>query len=359
MQLLVVSDFHLGKGQFLKNGQANILEDFLEDERFIELLEYYSSGKYYLGNVHLVLNGDILNLIQIDIEGVLSHIVDEPWTVKALDKIIKGHKELFEALKNFLSKPNKEITYIIGNHDAGMAFEGAQQRFREAVGEKVKFGFELRVGGVLIEHGHRFEVANASAEYYREGPNGRKILNLPWGSLFCISLFPQLKKERPFIDKVRPLPAYIKWCLFHDPLYFIRIMKLILKYFVVTNFATYTKQNSNFKTNMKILKHITIYPKYAKNARKIFKDDPSINTIVMGHSHLVEWRRFPENKLYFNTGTWNVIPSIDLGLHENATKLTYVAIDIHNKTQVVRNASLKTWHGQWRPFRDEVSMTGV
>ena len=65
MLILVVSDFHLGKGQFLKNGQLNILEDFNEDDRFCEFLEYYSSGTNYWANVHLVLNGDILNLIQM------------------------------------------------------------------------------------------------------------------------------------------------------------------------------------------------------------------------------------------------------------------------------------------------------
>ena len=34
MLVLVLSDFHLGKGRYLKNGQLNLLEDFFEDERF-------------------------------------------------------------------------------------------------------------------------------------------------------------------------------------------------------------------------------------------------------------------------------------------------------------------------------------
>ena len=64
MLVIVCSDLHLGKGKFLKNGQLNILEDFFEDERFKEFCEFFSSGKYYWAEVHLVLNGDILNLIQ-------------------------------------------------------------------------------------------------------------------------------------------------------------------------------------------------------------------------------------------------------------------------------------------------------
>ena len=96
MIILVVSDFHLGKGKFLKNGQVNILEDFFEDDRFMEFTQYYSSGKNYWNSIHLVLNGDILNLIQIDIEGTFSHIVDAESTITALETIWRGHKGFFD-----------------------------------------------------------------------------------------------------------------------------------------------------------------------------------------------------------------------------------------------------------------------
>ena len=46
MIILVLSDLHLGKGKFLKNGQLNLLEDFLEDEKFFDFCEYYSKGDY-------------------------------------------------------------------------------------------------------------------------------------------------------------------------------------------------------------------------------------------------------------------------------------------------------------------------
>ena len=62
MIILVLSDLHLGKGKFLKNGQINLLEDFLEDEKFYDFCDYYSKGEYEKEEVHLVLNGDILNL---------------------------------------------------------------------------------------------------------------------------------------------------------------------------------------------------------------------------------------------------------------------------------------------------------
>ena len=74
MHIVVLSDLHLGKGRYLKDGQPNIMEEFEEDERFSEFVDYYSSGEFEEEEVHLVLNGDILNLIQIDFEGILYYL---------------------------------------------------------------------------------------------------------------------------------------------------------------------------------------------------------------------------------------------------------------------------------------------
>ena len=87
-----------------------------------------------------------------------------------------------------------------------MGFKGSQKRFKELVGsEDIDFCYDINIHGVHIEHGHRFEVINTvpPEKTFMMGPNNKEILNLPWGSLFCISVLPQLKKERPFIDKVR------------------------------------------------------------------------------------------------------------------------------------------------------------
>ena len=133
MLLLVVSDMHLGKGKFLPNGQINILEDFDEDEKFIEFLDHYSTNKHYFSDVHLVLNGDILNLIQMDIDCIFTHLITEEMTVKMVSSIFEGHPEFFTALKRFLSRPNKKITYVIGNHDFAMVWPAAQKYFKEKV----------------------------------------------------------------------------------------------------------------------------------------------------------------------------------------------------------------------------------
>ncbi len=359
MLILVISDLHVGKGRFLKNGQLNILEDFDEDEKLIEFLEYYSSNKNYFADVHLVLNGDILNLIQIDVDGVYTHLWTEEHTVKAIKSIIEGHPQLFQALKKFLSKPNKRMTYIVGNHDFAVVWPKAQELLKQEIGEALDFKETLLEGGVHIEHGHRFEKINSvpKSKYFVDGPNGTKILNLPWGSLFCMYLMPLLKKERPYIDKVRPLSVYIKWCFLHDFRFFISLGISVFKYLFKTQFKDYTKYNKNFKTNWKVLTNFTVHPKYEKFAKRIFNRHEDIHIVIMGHTHIAEWRRFPEGKIYFNTGTWNPVPSMDIGLHKNITNLTYACIEINEKKQVITNAYLNVWQGKWRPYRSEVSTT--
>jgi len=355
MYQLIISDLHLGKGKFLKNGQLNILEDFEEDDRIYEFFKYYSSGEYYTEKIHLILNGDILNLIQIDIEGIFTHIVDEEITFKALQKIYDGHPLFFQGIREFLSAPNKRVTYIIGNHDAAMGFEGAQKLFKKLVGD-VNFCYELKEFGVHVEHGHRFEAINTvpKEKYFLEGPWGKKILNLPWGSLFCIYILPRLKKDRPYIDKIRPIISYVKWCSIHDFSFFLKMFHTVVSYLIQTKFDIYTKQNRNFRTTFKVLKQITIYPRYEKKAKSILKKNHNIHTVVMGHTHLREWRRFPHDKYYFNTGTWNTIPSIDAGMHQNEAVFTYCLLKVSEKENCLVEGKLNNWKGRWKPFSEDV-----
>ncbi len=360
MRLLIISDLHLGRGKFLKNGQTNILEDFVEDDLFVEFVKYYSQGSYQWESIHLVLNGDILNLIQIDIDGVFDHIIDAERSARSIEIIQRAHPTFFTVLKEFLATPNKKLTYVIGNHDAGMAFPLAQEKFSAIVGGPVDFVFELETCGVHIEHGHRFEVINTvpPTHYFIDGPHGKKILNLPWGSLFCINVLPKLRKERPYIDKIRPMSSYVSWCFLHDFMFFWKMAYIVIWYFIKSSFENYTKQNRNFKTTFNVLKQYTMYPKYAQMAKRILQLAPHLHTVIMGHTHVLEWRRFPEDKYYFNTGTWNSIPSVDAGLHEHTLKLSYIIVELDTHNDIAQGTSLNEWQGNWRPYKNEVNTNG-
>jgi len=356
MLTLVLSDFHLGKGKFLESGQVNILEDFDEDEKFSEFLEHYSTGTYYFSDINVVLNGDIFNLIQMDVAGEFTHLQTEDHITYMVEEIIEGHPIFFEGLRKFLSRPNKKVTYVIGNHDLGMCFPKAQERFKKEVGESVEFTHQYINHGVLIEHGHRFEPINTvpRSKLTVPGPGGKNILNLPWASLFCIYMLPKLKEMRPYIDKVRPLSLYVKWTILHDFKFFIYLVWSVFAYCLRTQFRPFGRFNRNFKLSLKQIFKIDIHPNYNKNAKRIFATRPDIKIVVMGHTHITEWRRFKDGKLYFNTGTWNQVPSVDAALHKHISTLTYVCIEINEKKGIIKNAYMNVWQGKWRPYREEV-----
>ena len=103
---LVVNDFHLGKGVLLKDGTVNILEDFRHGRAFVEFLEYYRSGDFADADVELIINGDFLNLLQIDYLGIHTYLVTEKMVAHFTRAIIAGHSDVFEALRQFAEAPN-------------------------------------------------------------------------------------------------------------------------------------------------------------------------------------------------------------------------------------------------------------
>lgn len=356
MLTLVLSDFHLGSGKFLKDGTINLFEDFDEDEKFQEFLDHYSTGTYYFSDITVVLNGDIFNLIQMDVGGVYTHLITEDDTVDMVERIIEGHPIFFSALKRFLNRPNKKLVYVIGNHDLAMAFKKAQQKVIEEVDSEVEFTHQYVKNGVLVEHGHRFEPINTvpRSKIFIPGPEGKEIINLPWASLFCIYLMPKLKMIRPYIDKVRPLSLYIKWTIFHDFKFFCYLFWTVFAYLVRTQFRPYGKFNKNFYMSLKQIFKIAIHPKYDKNAKRVLATRPDVKVVIMGHTHITEWRKFKDGKLYFNCGTWNQVPSIDAAQHKSISNLTYVCIEMNEKQGTIQNAFLNVWQGKWRPYREEV-----
>ena len=356
MLTLILSDFHLGTGRFEEDGSLNLFEDFDEDEKFQEFLDYYSTGTYYFSDITIVLNGDILNLIQMDVDGVYTHLITEDDTIKMVERIIAGHPLFFQSLKKFLNRPNKKLVYVIGNHDIAMAFDGAQRTFKEAIGANVIFTHQWVNSGLLCEHGHRFEPINTTprSKLFIPGPEGKLIINLPWASLFCIYLLPKLKLMRPFIDKVRPLSLYVKWTLFHDFRFFCYLVWTVFAYLIRTQFRPYGKYNKNFHISLKQILKIAIHPKYDKNAKRVLATRPDVKVVVMGHTHITEWRRFKDGRLYFNCGTWNQVPSIDAAQHKNISNLTYVCVEMNERKGTIQNAYLNVWQGKWRPYREEV-----
>ncbi len=352
---VVVSDFHLGKGRFFEDGTQNIMEDFIYDREFSEFLNYYRTGVYAEAEVELILNGDILNLLQMDTFGVHTHMITEGSVIRAVQKIVKGHPEFFDALKKFAATPKHFISYVVGNHDVGMLWPGPRQVFNEAVGKEVRFhDVYYEFDGIYVEHGQqyeRFSQIDVQRPFITRGLP-EPVLNLPWGSLFVAVLLPKIKQDRPHVDKVRPMSTFIRWVFIHDFLWGVKTAFEILNFIVDTIlFRRRYQIHQGVRATLGLLKEISLYPNYDKIAFKVLESNPHVNTVIFGHTHILRYRQWREGKEYFNEGTWNETTNLDLSDYGKQIRLTYAFIE-YSKEEVGNGrpqVRLKQWNGMWKP----------
>ncbi|MFW6197723.1 MAG: metallophosphoesterase, partial [Myxococcota bacterium] len=161
---LVVSDLHLGTG--IRRGQVNPFEDFVQDDRFAELLAHYDTAAGEDTELELILNGDVFDLLKVKIGGKWPTEITEQVAVEKLRQCLEGHPVFVRALRELLAKPNRRLTYLPGNHDLDMWFQGAQDLFRRYVaagsaGDRVRFVTATDTyylpEGIQIRHGHQLE----------------------------------------------------------------------------------------------------------------------------------------------------------------------------------------------------------
>ncbi len=364
---LVVSDFHIGSGIYLKDGSRNILEDFQYDDAFITFLNHHCSGEYYDAEVELIINGDFFNLLQINYKGVYTHLITERIVLEGLRQSIDGHREVFLALKRFGKAPNHKVTYVIGNHDMGMLFTKARKYFSEILDCEVTF-YETNYDfdGIRVEHGHMHEW-NCKFDlnrYFVTRNLPEPVLNLPWGSAFVAECLPKIKMERPYVDKVRPFQQMSRWILLNDFWAGFRIGFKILMYFIESLFFAAGRKYFTWKGTIGLLKTLSVYPNFEQEARKVLESNSEIHSLIMGHTHVLMYRRYPEGKEYYNIGTWNEATSLAIGNLGTHAMMPYAIIHypelpegvepgtVHDKTLLRPQIRLKEWKGFWRPDVD-------
>lgn len=350
---LIVNDFHIGKGPLLKDGTVNILEDFRFGKSFADFLDYYCRGEYENAEVELIINGDFLNLLQIDYLGIHTYLVTERMVTHSVRSIIAGHTEVFDALRIFAAHPRRQIAYIIGNHDIGLLFDGPRKILRETIGTNLRFYDTFyEFDHVRVEHGHMYEAINATdpQRFILNDPDyPEPVLNLPWASLFVAIFLPKIKKERPFVDKVKPFTGYMRWAILHDTFFALRTFFFITFSFLRMISLSRKHPLLDFRIDFARIKGTTIYPSFVKEARKILRNNPRLNAIIFGHTHVLRYRQWGGGKEYFNTGTWNEVTSLDIADFGLQTLLTYGYIELAPSPGQKARVRLKEWKGMWRP----------
>jgi UDP-2,3-diacylglucosamine pyrophosphatase LpxH len=344
---LVCSDFHLATGVRFSNGAPNPLEDFRYDHRFKEMLEYYSQPPFDGAELELIFNGDMLNLIQTDYRGHFPVVITEAISCEKLLAIINGHPIFFKSLKDFLSNPHHSLTFVIGNHDQEMMWQGCRALLEKAIGGKINWkNFYYEFDGVHIEHGHQYEAINridASQPFLVEGLP-EPIINLPWGSLFTIEYIVRLKQHRPYIDKVRPFKMILWWSLINDTWVAISYSFRLIYYFLSTRFTHNRYRKSDWRTTLKMVREASVFPDLSDAARRILRS-PDLHTVIFGHTHVYKHVQVAQNKQYLNLGTWTDIVSMDLETFARRSRLVYARID-YNEESTQPQVSLRHWIGR-------------
>lgn len=350
---LVVSDFHIGGGEFLANGSLNYLEDFHHDDLFADFLNYHCTGDFEKAEVELICNGDFYNQLHVFPDEAEADMLTESLGVRRMKAIFTGHPAITQAMKAFANTPNHRITFMLGNHDPAFLWPGVRDLMKETFGPETQVRLESYIfDGIHVEHGHRFFTDSAfdTQRYFLSKNLPEPIINLPWGSLFVIHYLGEIKKERPYFDKIHPHRYYLRWALLHDTSFAIRAMAKVVIYFLWLRFSRSPKRRSPLKNTLQIIRETTFNQTLDKPAKRILLTNKDIHCVVMGHIHKPCRKEVAPGKFYVNTGLWNEQVGLDPQYIGKTFRFTYAFVDYNgSKTP---NVLLRRWRGRYRIYHD-------
>jgi hypothetical protein len=217
-RLAFVSDLHLAVPPF---------NDF---EAAAELCELVASLLEHPGEVILLLGGDVLDLLQVEAPRGehAKRILAGPGAVTA-----------GEALRRLAARPGATVVYLVGNHDAALAWDGASRELVAAhfgaahVALRARVVVESPAGEVRVmaEHGDVLDRYNRRTDPFDplDVPPGDHIVTEVVNRLEASSArYPRLALDQ--VDNVRPALMIPLWLVSS---FFYRYMGQALRAFVV------------------------------------------------------------------------------------------------------------------------------
>ena len=344
--LLVVSDLHLGAGSFFEDGNRNYREDFFHDFKFVEFLEFYRSGKYRNLSVELVINGDFFEMHETGDYKEDPVKMTQDLALWRIKQIIKGHPALFAELRNFANSYKKAIILVNGNHDQSMLFPGVQEFLRRIIHPSLVFcGRSYSCADVYIEHGSQYFRASYfdySNPFIRTD-SGDIILNHDWGSIFSIRVLykNKTKKHHP-IWRAEPMAKFIMHIIKCDFFYLIKYSFSIISFLILTSIFELKYNFSHARTTWDVIKGLSLnFSEVQKKEAGRILNTSDYNIVIMGHVHSYNFMRFPNDKIYINTGTLNKELNLSFDNYGSWRKFFYAFIEVSNQS----SAYLKEWIG--------------
>ena len=351
---LVVSDLHLGTG--IQAGRLNPFEEFFQDERFAEFVRHYDQSVGPRGEVELILNGDIFDLLKVRVDGRWPTRITGNIAAEKMRLCLDGHPLFVRALQDFLrSAPGRRITYLPGNHDLEMWFGEPQQVFLRYVApgelaERVQFITDgdtyYLPEGIQIRHGHQLEGIHR-VDYQRmtrQEADGSEVLNLPWGSQWILEVMNPAKELRHHIDRIQPLGRFLAGALLFDTFFAIRFMLATAMHFVRHRLFAARAWKEGLRHLRRLLREeVFSLGGYDATAMRILHRTRGVHTLIVGHSHGPRFILLPNAKILVNTGTWIKMINLDIKYLGQDSGMTYALIEYDAEGQA--RTTLMRWHG--------------
>ncbi len=206
---IVISDLHLGGNPPYMMSQPEALGIFIS-----QLPQRCQAGD----TLELVINGDFIDFLAIPDFSAWTH--DQKLAVRKLRQVMdkEPFNVVFDALKSYLTQGH-HLTIILGNHDLELGLPQVQQALLERLGSNgrnvwfVDDGCSHRIGGLLIEHGNRYDPVNRNdwnglreirSCFSRGEPCEKSLLEISAGSRLVEKAVSPLKERYPFISLLQP-----------------------------------------------------------------------------------------------------------------------------------------------------------
>jgi UDP-2,3-diacylglucosamine pyrophosphatase LpxH len=250
--IVVVSDFHLGRGKNPATGRFYELEAFFYDEDFRSFCQWLiDDAARRNAKLRLVLNGDTFDLLRIDrppqspeatmVERQFGPILTPDRAARDITEILEGHPAFVDGLARVLVAGH-EVVLLPGNHDLEIQWEGVRAVIRRMVLERARdrvtgarelqdcaarmhfpAWFWYEPGRIWIEHGCQYDPENAFTYLLREKLTdaSRDVLeseyDMPLGNFFQRYLFNGFGAITFIVPSTRAHMRYFKWLIGNTP----------------------------------------------------------------------------------------------------------------------------------------------
>jgi len=345
----VISDLHLGEGwQNYFKYQLEAFDNDLVFKHFIEMIVKRYAYANKETKVTLILNGDTFDPLAVVYKGESQVIPVESVDVYKMKRIIQGHPIFFNALAEFLSHNNFNLQIVIGNHDLFLHWPLVQKTLIRRLGEK----YSSRISFVTSILENKIYITHGNSEYHNQSPavpivkeltlvpfkrgwlkkmliegellEEKMVLDVPLGHYLVTNLQNPLKKYNSLIGHMRHNHGFVwlnalfglgrkTWYRKHR---LFGVIAVLTGIWIMIKFWWY-------QGNIRIVKKIfqvlwwtitgVLEGQTSRDEAKRILERDDVDAVIFGHEHVPCFETIRvgvKNKLYVNSGTWQLIREV-------------------------------------------------